>query len=184
VNLQTGAILSVVVTIIGGLALYIPGRYVWIGDQTGYAPVQPIEFSHKVHAKDHSIPCGFCHTGADKGPVATIPPAKVCMTCHTQIKKDSPEVRKIAEAVEKDRPIEWIRVHSLPDFVRFDHSAHVAKGVDCQTCHGPVENMARVEQTRHLSMGWCVSCHRDYTRQPPKGVTNVNASVECSACHF
>ncbi|MBI3909893.1 MAG: cytochrome c3 family protein [Armatimonadetes bacterium] len=183
-NLQAGIVISLVITVVGGVALAVPKQYVWIGDQTGYSPVQPIEFSHKVHAKDNSIQCEYCHSGARNGPVAGIPSAQVCMNCHSEVKKDSPEVRKIAAAVQNNRPIEWVRVHDVPDFVRFDHSAHVNKGVACQTCHGPVETMARIEQTQHLSMGWCVGCHREYTRRPPKGFTNVNASVECSTCHF
>lgn len=182
--IQIAAVLSVVIAVVGALALYDPGYYKWIGDQTGYSPVQPIEFSHKVHAKDYSIPCEYCHSDARRGPVAGIPAASICMNCHSEVKKDSAEVKKIATAIETGRPIEWIRVHDLPDFTYFDHSAHVNKGVTCQTCHGPVEDMARVEQTRHLSMGWCVECHRSYTAHPPKGMKDVRASVECSTCHF
>jgi hypothetical protein len=184
VNLQSVAVISAVITVVGGLALYQPGHYLRLGDQTGYAPTQPIEFSHKVHAKDSLIPCEFCHSSARKGPVAGVPAASTCMKCHSQIKKDSPEIRKIAAAIRDGRPIEWVRVHDLPDFVCFDHSAHVTKGVACQTCHGPVEQMARVTQSRDMNMGWCVRCHRDYTARPPKGITNVRASVECSACHY
>lgn len=184
VSLQTGAVISLVITIVGALALYEPQHYAWIGDQTGYAPVQPIEFSHKVHAKDYAIPCEFCHFSARRGPVAGIPSARLCLICHAEVKKDSPEVQKIVAAVESGRPIDWVRVHDLPDFVRFDHRAHVSKGVACQTCHGPVETMARLEQASSLSMGWCVNCHRKYTRQPPAGFTDVRASVECSACHY
>lgn len=187
-NLPSRAIIafvtSVVITLIGVMALYSPKQYAWIGNQTGYSPPQPIEFSHKIHAKDNSIPCEYCHFSARRGPIAGVPSANVCMNCHSEVKKDSPEVRKIVEAVKNNRPIEWIRVYWLPDFVRFDHSAHTNKGVTCQTCHGPVETMARLEQVRHLSMGWCVNCHREYTRHPPKGFTNVRASVECSVCHY
>jgi len=184
VNRQTGMVISLVITLLGSLAIYDPKHYVWIGNQAGYAPVQPIEFSHKVHAKDNAIPCEYCHFSARRGPLAGIPPANVCMNCHTEVKKDSPEVQKITAAIQSGRPIEWIRVHDLPDFVRFDHSAHVTPGLTCQTCHGPVETMARVEQVYPLSMGWCVNCHRRYTRTPPPGFSNLQASVECSACHY
>lgn len=160
-NLQPAVVISVVVTVIGGLALFQPRQYAWIGDQTGYAPVQPIEFSHKLHAKDNSIPCQYCHTGARRGPVAGIPSASTCMNCHSEIAKDSPEVQKVAAALKEGRAIEWVRIHDLPHFTRFDHSVHVAAGVDCQSCHGPVETMTRVEQSRHMSMGWCIQCHRD-----------------------
>ncbi|MCC6444347.1 MAG: cytochrome c3 family protein [Armatimonadetes bacterium] len=183
-NLQTGAIISLVLTVGGGILLYNPRQYAWIGNQTGYSPRQPIEFSHKVHAKDNAIPCEYCHAGARKSPVAGVPADAVCMNCHSQVLKASPEVRKIADAVKRNRPVEWIRIHKVPDFVRFNHSAHVTKGVACQTCHGPVETMARVEQTRHMSMGWCVQCHRQYTKNPPKGMKNVQAQVECSTCHY
>lgn len=186
--LRIGAVTSVVVTVVGSLVLYDPRYYRWIGDQTGYSPVQPIEFSHKVHAKDNSVACEYCHFSARRGPVAGIPPVNVCMNCHSQVKGGSPEaqaeIQKVLSASQSHRPIRWARIHRLPDFVRFDHSAHVTKGVTCQTCHGPVETMARVEQTRHLSMGWCVQCHRQYTTHPPRGMTGVRASVECAVCHY
>ncbi len=183
-NLRTGVILSAVLTVMGALSIYQPGSYAWIGDQTGYAPVQPLEFSHKLHAKDYSIPCEYCHFAARRGPVAGIPPSSVCMNCHAQVGRDRPEVKKLLQAVEKKQPIAWVRVHDLPDFVRFDHSAHLSKGITCQQCHGPVQDMARVEQTRHLSMGWCVTCHRQSTRRPPPGAKDIQASAECSTCHY
>lgn len=183
-KLYIAAVISATLTLAGAATLLDPAYYAWIGDQTGYAPVQPIDFSHKIHAKDNGIPCEYCHFSARKGPVAGVPPASVCMNCHSQILKDSPEVLKITRAIREGKPIEWVRVHRLPDFVRFDHSAHVVKGVACQTCHGPVQNMPRVAQSRHMSMGWCVSCHRRYTARPPKGMTDVNARVECSTCHY
>lgn len=196
-NLQPAAVISLVITIVGGLALYQPKQYAWIGDQTGYSPTQPIEFSHKVHAKENAIPCEYCHSGARKGPVAGIPAASTCMNCHSQIGKNSPEVRKIAAALKEGRSIEWQRIHDLPDFARFDHSAHVNKGVKCQTCHGPVETMARIEQQQPMSMGWCVQCHRDravtsaplaetvaVARKQLNARKTVHPSTECSTCHF
>lgn len=183
-HLQVAAVISIVVTALGVAVLYNPKHYAWIGDQTGYAPPQPVEFSHKLHAKDNSIPCEYCHFSARRGPVAGIPPAQVCMNCHSEVRKDSPEVEKVADAIESGRPIEWVRVYDVPDFVYFDHSAHVNKGIECQTCHGPVEEMARVEQARHLNMGWCVECHRQYMAHPPEGIEDVAASSECSVCHF
>ncbi len=183
-KLHFAMVLSATLTLAAAVTMFDPKYYAWIGDQTGYAPVQPIEYSHKVHAKDNSIPCEYCHFSARRGPVAGVPPASVCMNCHREIRKDAPDIVKLRKAVETGKPIEWVRVHRLADFVRFDHSAHVAKGVACQACHGPVETMARVEQTRHMSMGWCVSCHRQYTAKPPKGMSDVNARVECSTCHY
>jgi hypothetical protein len=166
-NLQPAFVISLVVTVVGAVALCQPRQYAWVGDQTGYAPAQPIEFSHKIHAKDNGIPCEYCHSGARKGPVAEIPAASTCMNCHSEVAKNAPEVKKVAAALKTGRGIEWVRIHDLPHFTRFDHSAHVAAGVSCQTCHGPVETMARVEQTRHMSMGWCIECHRDPTRAKP-----------------
>jgi uncharacterized paraquat-inducible protein A len=183
-SLLVGIIISLTVTVAGAVMTYDRNLYVGLSNQQGYAPVQPIDFSHKVHAKDNAISCQYCHFSADKGPVAGIPAASTCMNCHSEIKKDSPEVQKITRALESGQPIEWVRVHDLPDFVRFDHSAHVRKGVACQTCHGPVQDMARVAQVEDLSMGWCVGCHREYTARPPKGMKNVAASVECATCHY
>jgi hypothetical protein len=200
-NLQPAAVISLVITVVGGLALYQPKQFAWVGDQTGYSPVQPIEFSHKLHAKDNGIPCEYCHSGARKGPVAGIPAARTCMNCHSQISKSSPEVRKVAAALKEGRPIEWVRIHDLPDFARFDHSAHVTAGVACQKCHGPVETMTRIEQHQHLSMGWCVGCHRDMavasekaealaaataavTRKDLSGRAKPQPSTECSVCHY
>src|SRR5262245_40170605 len=104
-QLQPAAVISLVITVVVGLALFQPRQYAWIGDQTGYAPVQPVEFSHKIHAKDYSIPCEYCHSGARRGPVAWIPSASTCMNCHSEIAKNSPEVRKVAAALKEGRPI-------------------------------------------------------------------------------
>lgn len=183
-NLQPAFAFALVITVVGGLALYQPGQYRALGDQTGYSPAQPIEFSHKEHAKEYSIPCEYCHSSARKGPVAGIPAATTCMNCHSQIDKNEPEIRKIAAAVQTGEPIRWVRVHQMADFVRFNHSAHVTKGIACQTCHGPVETMSRIEVSRNMTMGWCVNCHRRYNVHPPRGMTNVQASVECSTCHY
>jgi hypothetical protein len=184
VNLQPAAVASVVITLVGALAMYQPERYAMVGDQTGYSPEQPIEFSHKEHAKDNSIPCEYCHSSARKGPVAGIPAASTCMNCHSEIEKNHPEVRKIAAALAKKKPIEWNRVHKMADFVRFDHSAHVTKDVSCQTCHGNVDRMDRIQQKNSMSMGWCVSCHRKYNAPPLTEIKKTKPSTECSACHF
>jgi hypothetical protein len=116
--------------------------------------------------------------------VAGVPAASTCMNCHSEIGKNSPEVRKIAAALEQGKPIEWTRIHKVADFVRFDHSAHVNMGVSCQTCHGPVDSMARIEHTKHMSMGWCVSCHRKYNAPPLTHTEGTKPSTECSTCHF
>lgn len=174
-----------------------------IGIQQGYAPKQPIAYSHKLHAGQYKIDCNYCHTGAQKGKNATIPAANICMNCHGVIKKESPEIQKIYTAIEQNRPIEWIRVHNLPDLAYFNHAQHVNVGnVQCQTCHGEIEKMEVVEQRSSLTMGWCIDCHRrtevntkdnayydklvalhkKESKEPLK-VANIGG-LECSKCHY
>src|SRR6478736_6739366 len=142
-----------------------------IGVQQGYQPKQPIAFSHKLHAGAYEIECKYCHTGAMKGKQANIPSPNICMNCHSQIKQESPEIQKIYAAIGydvktasytgKQKPIEWVRIHNLPDLAYFNHSQHVnVGGIECQTCHGPIEEMEVVKQFSLLTMGWCIDCHR------------------------
>lgn len=141
-------------------------------NNVGYAPVQPLDFSHKIHSGDNKIPCLYCHTNAERSPNATVPSINICMGCHNVVATGKPEIVKLRQHYESGRPIEWVRIHSLPDFVYFSHQRHLAKGIECQTCHGPVETMPRVYQVRRLNMGDCVSCHR-----------NNNAPTSCNTCH-
>ncbi len=154
----------------------------------GYAPEQPVNYSHALHAGAMEIPCAYCHFGAERGRYAGIPPAAICMNCHSQVVPTHPEIQKLREALTNNEPIEWVRVHTLPDHVYFNHSVHIGAGVQCQTCHGPVEQMARVEQFAPLTMGWCVNCHRDgggedvsEDRQVPKG--QATPLTDCAVCH-
>jgi mono/diheme cytochrome c family protein len=153
-----------------GFKTLIDGLYS-IGVQQDYAPKQPIAFSHKLHAGAYEINCRYCHTGALKGKQANIPSPNICMNCHTQIKQESPEIQKIYAAIGydvktasytgKQKPIEWVRIHNLPDLAYFNHAQHVnVGGIECQTCHGPVEEMEVVKQYSLLTMGWCIDCHR------------------------
>lgn len=175
------------------------------GNQQGYEPVQPIAYSHRLHAGELQIHCQYCHFGADRSRYAGIPPASVCMNCHKFVTAPlgairaedeaaqrekraprpvtSPELRKLYDAVNHAQPIAWTRIHSLPDFAYFDHRPHVNAGVACQQCHGPVESMERVRQVSDLGMGWCVNCHRQANRLGIGG-RHVNASINCSTCHF
>jgi hypothetical protein len=193
-SLRTAKLLSLTVTVIGAIVLMQGATFSWLGNQQGYAPEQPINFSHKIHAGDNQIQCLYCHSAADKSQVAGIPAAFTCMNCHSQIKKDSPEVQKIAAALAENRPIQWVRVHDLPDHARFNHSRHVSAGIKCQQCHGPVETMERVEQFDTLSMGMCVQCHRTHRQvtldENGKPVISneatpkrLMASTDCSVCH-
>ncbi|MEM9326040.1 MAG: cytochrome c3 family protein [Bacteroidota bacterium] len=184
-----------------------------IGVQQGYEPTQPIAFSHKIHAGQYEIDCQYCHTGVRKAKSANIPSANICMNCHTAIKTESPEIAKIYEAIDYDpqtgtygtdtKPIEWIRVHNLPDLAYFNHSQHVqVGGLECQTCHGPIEEMEVVYQHSNLTMGWCINCHRE-TNLNTKGngyytdlvelhsevskepmTVEDNGGLECAKCHY
>lgn len=155
------------------------------GYNKGYKPIQPVSFSHKLHAGDLKMDCKYCHFGAEKSKRAGIPPVNVCMNCHAVVRADSPEIKKVHAAFGSGKSIEWVKVHNLPDFVTFDHSRHVNRGLACQTCHGPVQEMVEVEQASSLAMGWCVNCHRQYTAQPPENLKDkhIKASTDCTACH-
>ena len=175
------------------------------GNNRGYAPVQPISFSHRLHAGDMKIACVYCHGGVETSRYAGIPAMSTCMNCHRNVTMsfaaqqqanpvESPELRKLYDALALDKALKpiagqapksiaWKKVHQLPDFVYFDHRAHITASVTCQTCHGPVETMDRMRQFESLSMGWCVNCHRDATL---KGIAGkpVHASTDCTTCHY
>ena len=173
------------------------------GNNQGYEPVQPIAFSHKLHAGDMQISCLYCHAGAASSRYAGVPALNVCMNCHEKVSaplaeqqkpepKESTELRKLYDALALDdvlapvegqnpKPVAWQRVHRLPDFVYFDHRAHIAAAVRCQRCHGPVETMDRVRQFETLEMGWCVNCHRAAQQA---GVAGVHPSTDCVTCHY
>ncbi len=181
-------ILAVVVALGYGASVLIHAAR-QVGVNQGYEPDQPIAYSHKVHAGDNRIPCLYCHFGAEQGRYAGIPPAKVCMNCHAKIKVDSPEVKKVAEAIQQHRPIEWVKVHHLPAFVAFNHSQHVVAGkIACQECHGPVETMTRMRQDKPLTMGWCIECHRSRGVTPPEGhledPSKAIGGLDCAKCHY
>ena len=175
-----------------------------VGLTQGYQPTQPIAFSHKIHAGENQINCAYCHTSVYKGKSANIPSANICMNCHSQIKTESPEIKKIYRAIERKQPIQWVRVHNLPDLAYFNHSQHTqVGGIQCQTCHGPIQNMEVVYQYSALTMGWCINCHRE-TPLNTKGnayydnlvklhdksnnavpfTVSSNGGTECSKCHY
>lgn len=193
--------------------LVINGLYS-VGVQQGYQPKQPIAFSHALHAGQYEIDCQYCHTGVMKGKSANIPSANICMNCHQQIKPESPEIQKIYAAIDFDpdtqtygnnqQPIEWVRIHNLPDLAYFNHAQHVnVGGLECQTCHGEIQEMEVVYQQSLLTMGWCINCHRetqvnaegnDYYDKllelhesaegnEPMRVEDIGG-LECSKCHY
>ena len=176
--------------------------------QIGYAPEQPIHYSHKLHADELGIDCRYCHIGVDKGPHSTLPATQTCMNCHQTVHTKSDKLAPVRASWETNEPVEWVKVHDLPDYVYFNHSAHVTRGVGCVSCHGRVDQMEEVNQQEPLSMSWCLDCHRNPEKnlRPPEEVTNMtwappdgqdpieygkmlreknhlNPSTDCSTCH-
>lgn len=127
----------------------------------GYAPEQPVPFSHARHAGELGLDCRYCHTTVEKAARAAIPQTSICMNCHKQILKDDDRLQPVRDSAASGEPIHWVRVHDLPDYVYFDHSVHVNRGVGCKSCHGRIDQMDRVAQHEPLSMGWCLNCHRN-----------------------
>jgi mono/diheme cytochrome c family protein len=169
---RSNGFIFIVLFVVGSLGFkaVVNGLYS-IGVQQGYAPKQPIAFSHKLHAGDYEIDCKYCHVGTLKGKSATIPSVNICMNCHRSVKTESPQIQKIWAAADwnaetltfgpNQKPIEWVRIHNLPDLAYFNHQQHVVVGgIECQTCHGPIETMDVVKQYSLLTMGWCIDCHR------------------------
>ena len=167
---------------------------------------QPIQFSHERHVGGNGIDCRYCHTSVETSPFAGIPPTKTCMNCHAQIFKDSPFLELVRSSFRDDRSIEWTRVHDLPDFVYFNHSIHVNKGIGCSTCHGRVDLMPLLFQAQTLQMSWCLDCHRNpelyvrpreavyqMTYRPPADQLalgrklvaeyKIQSLTSCSTCH-
>ncbi len=217
-------------------AYFAYGWMMQVDVNKGYAPIQPIHYSHKIHAGDNKIECKYCHSSARKSKHSGIPSLNVCMNCHKSIAEYSgtPGVAPLKEDLAKgytnefysaqidslysavgwdkinqkytgeSRPVEWVRIHNLPDFVYFNHSQHVeVGGIECQTCHGPVEEMEIMEQFSPLTMGWCINCHRETNVQVKDnpyyekihaelskkyGVENLTAAqmggLECGKCHY
>jgi hypothetical protein len=125
---------------------------------------QPVQFSHKHHSGDDGIDCRYCHTAVETSNSAGLPPTQTCMNCHSQIWSDSPYLEIVRASYRENKPIQWERVHDLPDYVYFNHSIHVAKGVGCSSCHGQIDDMPAVHQVNTLQMEWCLSCHREPER--------------------
>jgi len=129
-------------------------------NHVGIPPEQPVPFSHKHHVQQLGIDCRFCHSTVENSSFAGIPSAKTCMTCHSQMWTNAQVLEPVREAFRTNQPIPWVRVHELPKFVYFNHSIHIAKGVACTTCHGPVDHMEMIAQHSTLWMSWCLQCHR------------------------
>ncbi len=210
-------------------AYFMFGYFMQVGIDQGYAPIQPIHYSHKIHAGDNQIDCNYCHSSARKSKTSGIPSLNVCMNCHKNISEYTGEedlengytkefytneIKKLYDAIGWDeenqsytgdeKPVQWIRIHNLPDFAYFNHSQHVTvAGVECQKCHGPVEEMEIMEQFAPLTMGWCINCHKEtnldlkgneYYKKIHEelskkyGVEQLTAAqfggMECGKCHY
>jgi hypothetical protein len=141
---------------------------------------QPVQFSHAHHVGGLGIDCRYCHTSVEQSTFANIPPTKTCMNCHSQIWLDSPYLEPVRESFRTGKSLEWVRVHDLPDFVYFNHSVHVKKGVGCETCHGRLDQMAGIYQASSLQMEWCIQCHRQPERhlRPRAAVTTMGYRPE------
>jgi hypothetical protein len=153
------ALLALCGLLVAGIAL---ARWVMTPGYGPFEPVeQPIAFSHKHHVGDDGIDCRYCHTSVEKSAFAGMPSTSICLSCHSQLFLDSPKLKPLHDSVRTGRPIHWVRVHDLPDFVYFAHDIHVNKGVACIECHGRVDQMPLTWRTKSLEMQWCLRCHRD-----------------------
>jgi hypothetical protein len=191
-------------------AVYIVGMFYYGGSpetwRVGYSPKQPVPFSHALHAGELGMDCRYCHTTVEEAAFAAVPPSATCMNCHKQIAPESRKLLAVRETVAHEAPVAWIKVHDLPDYVYFNHSAHVTRGVSCVSCHGRVDQMEQVYVAKPLSMAWCLGCHRDPEPhlRPPEFVTDlswvsevdavktgqevrkqlqIHPSTSCSTCH-
>jgi hypothetical protein len=175
-NLLPIKILICVLVLGGGVAsgvwYYLNPAYT----RVGYEPIQPVPFSHKLHAGDLGMDCRYCHSFVETAAYANIPTTQVCMNCHSQILPDSPKLAPVRESWKTGKPIQWVQIHKTPDYVYFNHAVHVNRGVSCVSCHGKVNEMEVVYHHETHSMAWCLDCHRnpqDFVR-PVSEVTNLN----------
>ena len=196
--------------LVGGAPIYLIGLAAFGLNATairvGYRPEQPIPYSHATHVGELGLDCRYCHNTVDVSPHSAVPPVATCMNCHTGIHAQSEALLPVREAYAGGEAIEWVRVHDLPDYVYFNHSAHVTRGVGCESCHGRIDQMAVVAQVEELTMSWCLDCHRDPwpNLRPLSEITtmgyepsgdrhelgrqiaeerNLKPSTDCSTCH-
>ncbi len=190
--------------------LYAVGMIYYAGSprttDVGYSPRQPVEYSHLLHAGELGLDCRFCHTTVETAAFVAVPSTAVCMNCHARIAPESEKLLAVQKSFSSGDPIRWVKVHDLPDYVYFDHRAHVGRGVGCVSCHGRVDTMEQVMQVERLSMAWCLECHRnpephlrpkqfittmDWISNEPPAVlgrrlrqqNNIQPSTDCSTCH-
>jgi hypothetical protein len=158
--------------VLAGVTYYATPKYT----RVGYAPQQPVPFSHALHSGQLGIDCRYCHSNVEKSGHSNIPTAQTCMNCHNQIKTDSPLLAPVRASYESGNPVPWVNVHEVPDYAYFNHAVHVARGVSCVECHGQINEMEVVHHSKPLSMSWCLECHREPEKvlRDPKLVTNLD----------
>lgn len=183
--------------VVGGFWYYGTPKHL----QVGYAPRQPVPYSHRLHAGIMGMDCRYCHANVERSGEAMIPPTQTCMNCHSLVRTDSARLAPVRQSWQTGQPIPWVRIHRLPDHAYFDHSVHISVGVGCSTCHGRVDQMDVVRQDQPLSMSWCLDCHRnpgpnlrprdqitnmEWRPEPSQQVTpqrRVEPPQNCSGCH-
>jgi formate-dependent nitrite reductase cytochrome c552 subunit len=186
-----------------GLNYYFTPKYT----RVGFQPTQPVPFSHSIHVKQLGLDCRYCHDGVEKSWYSNVPAADTCMNCHSAVRADDPKLEPVrASYKDANKPVEWVQIHKLPDYVYFNHSVHVNRGVSCVECHGRVDEMDEVRHEKNFSMTFCLDCHRnpgphlrpldkitdlayDRSKDPANKDRNfvkewhVKTSENCSACH-
>ena len=196
-------------SVTAGVWYYFSPKYT----RVGYSPIQPVGFPHSVHVDQLGLDCRYCHSAVEKSWYSNVPASSTCMNCHNQVLKDDPKLTLVRESAATGQPIPWVQIHKVPDYVYFNHSVHVNRGVSCVKCHGQINHMDEVHHAKPLSMTFCLDCHRDpgANLRPPDKITDldwqwdkdpkvaaekqkvngqkfahdwkVNASQNCSACH-
>jgi hypothetical protein len=202
-------LISLIGSVFGSILLIVVIWYYFSPEYlvVGYAPTQPVPYSHRLHVGQLGMECQYCHSSVEVSKTANVPATQTCMNCHGQIQPTSLRLLPVRESWATEQPIEWVKVHFLPDYVQFSHAVHVNNGVGCETCHGRIDQMDVVRQEEPLSMGWCLDCHREpekYLRpnseittmgyvQPEnfieRNLTRIREEgilppTNCSACHY
>jgi len=164
-------VLLVGTAVTAGVWYYFSPKYY----RVGYQPIQPVPFSHAVHAGQLGMDCRYCHTGVEKSWFSNIPAASTCMNCHSQVLKDDPRLALVRESAATGKPIEWIQIHKLPDFAYFNHSVHVNRGISCVECHGRIDQMDEVYHAKPFGMAFCLDCHRhpELKLRPENKITDL-----------
>lgn len=198
------AVPFVAVTVVAGVWYYFTPKYT----RVGYQPIQPVSFSHDIHVQQLGMDCRYCHSFVEVAAHSNLPNSQTCMHCHSQVQKDNPKLAPLRESWASGKPLEWVQIHKTPDYVYFNHSVHVNRGVSCFSCHGQVNRMEVVQHDQPHSMSWCLDCHRNPENalrpreqvfnldwKPAPGQTqteiglklkhdwNVNPPQNCAACH-